>query len=276
MKASRPSGRDAWCVLRRRSRITKVGADGRVSEAGGRPRSVVPFGTARPPTCILWKRPQHNLTLGPTESLLGSQRIMTRLALLLLSLPLAGCGDVVAVSLSAFPGCAPLVLGDSIQLFATADRANWPVVAYSSQDRPGAFDWESSAAEVITVSERGVIVGRALGGATITARAEGFIGSVTLAVVPARSRAAVSPESVRVRVDDTVTVVASAWDSAGAPIDLLQTPKVVLFDGGLSTRRVYISESRQDGARIVGMGRGRAAVRWTIAGRCGMLPTTVY
>ncbi len=48
--------------------IMAVGADGRGSEAGGRPRSIVPFGTARPPTCILWKRPQHNLTLGTAES----------------------------------------------------------------------------------------------------------------------------------------------------------------------------------------------------------------
>jgi hypothetical protein len=38
-------------------------SDGRVNEAGERPRSLVPFGTARPLTCILWKRPQHKQTL---------------------------------------------------------------------------------------------------------------------------------------------------------------------------------------------------------------------
>jgi hypothetical protein len=34
-------------------RLTEVGADGRAKAAGGRPRFIVHFGTARPPTCIL-------------------------------------------------------------------------------------------------------------------------------------------------------------------------------------------------------------------------------
>jgi hypothetical protein len=42
--------------------------DGRSSEAGGRPRFFVPYGSARPPTCILWKRPQHNQTLAMSNS----------------------------------------------------------------------------------------------------------------------------------------------------------------------------------------------------------------
>jgi hypothetical protein len=36
-----------------RANLTAVGADGRAGEAGGRPCSFVPFGIARPPTCIL-------------------------------------------------------------------------------------------------------------------------------------------------------------------------------------------------------------------------------
>jgi len=44
--------------------LTAVGADDRAREAGERPCSFVPFGIARPLTCILWKRSRHNLTLG--------------------------------------------------------------------------------------------------------------------------------------------------------------------------------------------------------------------
>jgi hypothetical protein len=46
--------------------LTAVGADGRAGVAVGRPCFIVPEGTARPPNRILWKRPQHNLTLGLT------------------------------------------------------------------------------------------------------------------------------------------------------------------------------------------------------------------
>ena len=46
-----------------RCRLTAVGDRQPARVAGGRPHLVVPFGTARPPTCILWKRPQHNQTL---------------------------------------------------------------------------------------------------------------------------------------------------------------------------------------------------------------------
>jgi hypothetical protein len=47
--------------------ITMLGADGRGSEAGERPRSVVPIGAARPLPCILWERPQHKPTFGSSR-----------------------------------------------------------------------------------------------------------------------------------------------------------------------------------------------------------------
>lgn len=54
--------------------LTAVG-DRRPSRgAGGRPRLVVPFGTARPPTCVLWKRPRHNLTLARRRQIQLSDR----------------------------------------------------------------------------------------------------------------------------------------------------------------------------------------------------------
>ena len=201
---------------------------------------------------------------------------MKTIARLVSSLALAGCGEVVEVNLHEFPGCAPLVLGDSTRLIATADRANWPVTAYSSADRPAAFDWQSSAPNVITVTERGIAVARALGSATIRARAEGHTGSATLAVGAARRSATVSPESVRVRLGDSVFVAASAWDSSGAPIDLVQSQSLVYFAMPWSHGTVNVSEIRQDGAWVVGIGRGRTAISWTIAGRCGMLAATVY
>jgi hypothetical protein len=39
------------------------GADGRASEAGGRPQLGGRVGRLRPPTRILFERPQHKLTL---------------------------------------------------------------------------------------------------------------------------------------------------------------------------------------------------------------------
>jgi predicted transcriptional regulator len=55
-------------------------SDGRVNEAGERPRLLVTFGTARPLTCILWKRPQHKPTSYGRGACLQNDRARTTLS----------------------------------------------------------------------------------------------------------------------------------------------------------------------------------------------------
>ena len=59
--------------------LRRLVTDGRGSEAGGRPRFFVHVGTARPPTCILWKRLRHNQTLVLTVTV-GKRRRRRRIS----------------------------------------------------------------------------------------------------------------------------------------------------------------------------------------------------
>jgi hypothetical protein len=187
---------------------------------------------------------------------------------------IASCGEVVRVSVYPFPLCHPiLALGDSIYVIANAERSNFPVQAYSSITKPEAFSWATSAPNVMTVSPLGIIRAMSVGTATITASAEGFSGSADFRVARVRQTASISPSSAVFTVRDTILLVATAWDSAGAPIDLVNGQTLFSTDGDARVANVW--ESLPGGARLIGFEPGTSHVSWGVGQRCGVLSVVV-
>jgi len=185
----------------------------------------------------------------------------------------AACGDVVAVHLFPFPLCVPIALGDSAYVFASADRSNFPVVAYSSVTRPEAFSWSSSNSDVISVSSRGLINAKSLGVATISASAEGLTGSSEIRVTAVHQTASVEPVAVTLGVGDTVLFTTHAWDSAGTALTLAGGQ--VLFSSGDDASIVYVWDEWPDRGRVVGVSPGTANITWGVGRRCGVIPVAV-
>ena len=185
----------------------------------------------------------------------------------------AACGDVVAVHVFPFPLCVPIALGDSAYVFASADRSNFPVVAYSSVTRPEAFSWSSSNSDVISVSSRGLIHAKSLGVATISASAEGLTGSSEIRVTAVHQTASVEPVAVTLGVGDTVLFTTHAWDSAGTALTLAGGQ--VLFSSGDDASIVYVWDEWPDRGRVVGVSPGTANITWGVGRRCGVIPVAV-
>ena len=185
----------------------------------------------------------------------------------------AACGDVVAVHVFPFPLCVPIALGDSAYVFASADRSNFPVVAYSSVTRPEAFSWSSSNFDVISVSSRGLIHAKSLGVATISASAEGLTGSSEIRVTAVHQTASVEPVAVTLGVGDMVLFTTHAWDSAGTALTLAGGQ--VLFSSGDDASIVYVWDEWPDRARVVGVSPGTANITWGVGHRCGVIPVAV-
>ena len=198
---------------------------------------------------------------------------LRRLALIPVVLLDAACGDVVAVHIFPFPLCVPLALGDSAYVLASADRSNFPVVAYSSITRPEAFSWSSSNSDVISVSSRGLIHAKLLGVATISASAEGLTGSSEIRVTTVHQTASVEPVTVTLGVGDTVLFTTHAWDSAGTAFT--PTGGQVLFSSGDDASIVYVWDEWPDRARVVGVSPGAANITWGVGHRCGVIPVVV-
>ena len=185
----------------------------------------------------------------------------------------AACGDVVAVHVFPFPLCVPIALGDSAYVFASADRSNFPVVAYSSVTRPEAFSWSSSNSDVISVSSRGLIHAKSLGVATISASAEGLTGSSEIRVTAVHQTASVEPVAVTLGVGDTALFTTHAWDSAGTALTLAGGQ--VLFSSGDDASIVYVWDEWPDRGRVVGVSPGTANITWGVGRRCGVIPVAV-
>lgn len=203
---------------------------------------------------------------------------MRRIAPLLPLIALAACSEIIAVNLDQSSICETLALNDSLQLNALTLRGGLgpPSVAYSSLERPAAFDWSSSAPEVLSVNRRGVVVARSLGAATISVRAEGEHTSGSFVVAAARTTASVNPEFLVLQVGDSAFVAARAWDSVGVPLDLVAPREPFRFWAPWTARASAVDvHMAQAGAWIVATRRGSTVVTWAFAGRCGMVPTLV-
>ena len=178
-----------------------------------------------------------------------------------------GCGEVVAVHLYPFPMCG-FAVGDSAYVSASADRANFPVQAYSSIMRPEKFLWATSAPNVMTVSRRGIVHGISVGTATITASAEGFTGSADFRVVKIGLTVAISPSPAILNVRDTILLTANARDSAGASITLERRETLFSLLGDVGVAEIV--EHLPAGVRLAGFETGTRLVSWSVRQRCGV------
>ncbi len=112
------------------------------------------------------------------------------------------------------PAELSLELGTTGTLVAAALDADEQPVSGSSTS------WESSAPDVVEVTDTGVVIARAIGGATVTATIDGVSGNAVLEVVgPPVDRMEISPRSRTMAVGDTVTMNVSLFDAFNAPID---------------------------------------------------------
>jgi DNA-binding beta-propeller fold protein YncE len=127
----------------------------------------------------------------------------------------AGCDTTspqVPTWLTTSPPSAILVRGDSVRLevrVLAADSAPLPAV-------PVAFS--SSDTVVTTVSATGVVRGVNVGSATVTVRGGDLTQMVPIAVIPQPAGLELTPRDTTLRKGESVQLIATAYDSASAPI----------------------------------------------------------
>jgi hypothetical protein len=100
------------------------------------------------------------------------------LLLIAMALPIAGCTNPLAVSISVSPTTQSIGTGQTAQFTATGvfGHGNHPS---SSQDLTDSATWTSSVPAVATISSTGVATGLTAGTTTITASVNGFTGVVS-------------------------------------------------------------------------------------------------
>jgi serine/threonine-protein kinase len=156
---------------------------------------------------------------------------------------------VAAVALT--PTQATVALGDSLALVAAPQDARGTTLGGRE------IRWSSSAAQVASVSEAGVVAGLREGNATITATSEGRRASARITVTPpAVARVQVAPAQVTLAPGGRSQLNAGAWDRRG---------------NALAGRSVTWSSSDEDVAAVTSSGRVMAvgAGRATITARIG-------
>ncbi|HVN94402.1 MAG TPA: Ig-like domain-containing protein [Terracidiphilus sp.] len=101
------------------------------------------------------------------------------LLLVALVLPIAGCSNPLAVSVSISPTTQTIGAGQTAQFTATGVFGHGSNHPSSSQDLTNSVTWSSSAPSVATISASGVATGVSAGTTTITASINGFTGVVS-------------------------------------------------------------------------------------------------
>jgi len=121
--------------------------------------------------------------------------------------------NVPVASVAVGPAAAGILIGQTVQLTATAKDANGNTLIGR------VVTWASNNAAVASVNSSGLSTGVAAGSATITATSEGHSGSsvITVTQVPVAS-VAVSPASASIQVSETVQLIATARDANGNPL----------------------------------------------------------
>ena len=96
-----------------------------------------------------------------------------------MALPLAGCTNPLAVSISVSPATQSISTGQSAQFTATGIFGHGSNHPSSSQDLTDSATWTSSVPAVATISSTGVATGLTPGTTTITASINGYTGVVS-------------------------------------------------------------------------------------------------
>ena len=101
------------------------------------------------------------------------------LLLIAMALPIAGCTNPLAVSVSVSPTSQSIGTGQTVQFTALGTYGHGSNHPSSQQDITDSVTWTSSAPGVATISATGVATGVSAGSTTITASINGFTGVVS-------------------------------------------------------------------------------------------------
>ena len=168
---------------------------------------------------------------------------------------------VPVASVSVSPASATVLVGQTVQLTATAKDAN-------GSPLPGrAVTWASSAPGVASVSASGLVMGVAAGTATLTATSEGKSGTatVTVPVVPVAS-VSVGPAAPSVQVGQTVQLTATPRDASGNAL----SGRVVTW----ASSAPAVATVNGSGL-VTGVAAGTASITATSEGQSGTAAVTV-
>jgi hypothetical protein len=178
--------------------------------------------------------------------------------------------DDVRVML-AYQECGPLAKGDTVLADAVASGISGIFGFYTAGSFPERFRWRSSTPEVVDVRTNGLLIAHAPGTATITAESRGVSGSAEARVVGAKSRVRISPLRPIIRVGDTVTVTAAAFDSEGVPLEPAESPRFWIN----YTEVIYLGKETPNGTQVVADMAGTGVLSWCYGGRYGITPIQV-
>ena len=167
------------------------------------------------------------------------------------------------VSVEVTPASASLLVGETVQLTATALNAEGEAL-------PGRIaTWSTDAPSVASVSSNGLVRAEGQGSATITATIEGKTGTssitVTINTVPVAS-VEVTPATASVSVGTAVQLTATAKDAAGQPL----SGRTFTW----STDAPSIATVSASGL-VTGGAEGSATITATSEGRSGTSSVTV-
>lgn len=152
------------------------------------------------------------------------------LLLIAIALPIAGCTNPLAVSLSVSPTTQSVSTGQTAQFTATGVFGHGNNHPSSSQDLTDSVTWTSSAPGVATINASGVATGVSAGTTTITASTNGFTGVVSATAsltVTGSSGGGGTPSSIAIipntqlvtTVGDTAQFQAIETTATGATVD---------------------------------------------------------
>ncbi|MGA2907275.1 MAG: Ig-like domain-containing protein [Terracidiphilus sp.] len=154
------------------------------------------------------------------------------LLLIAMALPIAGCTNPLAVSISVSPTTQSIGAGQTAQFTATGVFGHGNNHPSSSQDLTDTATWTSSAPGVATISTTGMATGVSAGSTTITASVNGFTGvvsaSATLTVSGSSGGGGGTPSSITIipntqlvtTVGDTAQFEAIETTATGATVDV--------------------------------------------------------
>jgi hypothetical protein len=127
---------------------------------------------------------------------------------------------------------ARVVLAPQPRRMAAGQRLPLEARVYSAagDEREDRIEWRSSAPNVVSVSDAGVVSATGAGRASVTAAAGSARATLDITVVPRVSRVTLTASQPRVRTGDVVRLRAEARDSAGRVIEGL-TPQWLFTPG---------------------------------------------
>jgi len=161
-----------------------------------------------------------------------SSRVLLLIAAV--ALPIAGCSNPLAVSLSVSPTTQSVSAGQTAQFTALGVFGHGAHPS-STQDLTGSVTWTSSAPGVATISAKGIATGVSSGTTTITASISGFTGVVSatasLTVSGSSGGGGGTPSSIAIipntqlvtTVGDTAQFEAIETTATGTTVDVTNT-----------------------------------------------------